>query len=176
MEKPLHWTACPRYFCHLSKPLQRFPGILFQPIGPRLSLSNQSSSILTNRAVPLDQTVRIWIPHLHEDQPGTRGRDLCPYKPAPLWLEEHIFPLCQGVKLGLPSGLKLWRWAWSGAELWGWRGAWPQGCSTAALFSQPALCHNWAVCHWIASFFTTPQKGDFCWRWTGPQQPLVDTL
>lgn len=47
---------------------------------------NQSGFILTNqdRAFWTNQTVRIWLPHLHEDRPiRNQGRDFLQYKSAP---------------------------------------------------------------------------------------------
>ena len=68
-------------------------GILFQPIGLRLSLPtqtcaapvNQYGSILTNqdRAIRTKQQESGVLIRMRTDQSGTRVGDFCPYMPAP---------------------------------------------------------------------------------------------
>ena len=126
MEKPVlnclppALNCLPALFFFLNQTYRDVPGIVFQPIRLRLSLSNwscaaispsacsltkQSRSILTNQdcAFLTNQTVRIWSPYLHKNDPiRDWGRDISLYKSPLLWLREHTFPLHLGLKIAFP--------------------------------------------------------------------------
>ena len=164
---PLHWTACLHCVPVIwASPYKWVPGILFQPIGLRLSPSNRncaiptnySTSILTNQGSVFwfHQISRIWSLHLHEERPGPRRGKFFLCKPTPLWLWEPTFPFNQRLKTVFPWLTWDVSLEQSAANQWstkqtsigqnclagkapGSESPWlPSGCLTALLFSQ--LC------------------------------------
>ena len=113
---------CPAVLCSclLSQPFYKgVPGIVFQPIGLKLSLSNQSWAAISHISIFTDQSE--WLHSdqasdfgtnqirkfgvlicVRTDQSGTRGRDFSLYKSAPLCPGESIFPFHPRLKTLFP--------------------------------------------------------------------------
>lgn len=105
------------------------------------AFSIQSEQLYSDQSgpVPLDQTVRIWMPHVHEDRPiRDQGGDFCPLKPAFLWLGNEL----STEDRFSPATVETWEMPrWSRPELPGQRESWPKGDLAPAVFTA-ALHHN----------------------------------
>ena len=111
----LPWTVCLHYVSAIWVSFYKgVTGILFQPIVLKLSRSNrsyvastnQSGFILTNQGGAF--WTKLWgfgvLICLRTDQSGTRGGNLCLFKPAPLWLLDCYFPFHPRLKSAFSIG------------------------------------------------------------------------
>ena len=130
-----------------------------------------SGSILTNQdsAFWTNQIARICSPPLHEDR-STRyqGRGLLSIKAGASLSQEAYFPFPRQLRTAfLLKEADLHGAEWTTPELPNWRGAWPQGCDMAMLFSQSCCITIELFALNKVSFFTAPQTGDSCRLWGG---------
>lgn len=82
---PLHCTTCLQVVSAIwASPSKGIPGVLLQPIGLRLALSDWSFVALTNQRIFMltnqdsafrtNQIACVWYPHLHKDEPMRNRR------------------------------------------------------------------------------------------------------
>ena len=124
---PLCWAACLHCVSAIwAIPYKGVSVILFQTIGLRLSLSNQSCTAPANQnsCIPTsqdsafwtNQTAKIWsLIWMRTDQSETKGRDTCAYKLAsPLAQGAHVPFLLktENWKLCLPGRAETLKMPW----------------------------------------------------------------